>query len=126
MAISAESLQGDWQALTGVLAGKAMPEEVVSRTKLTIDASRYVVDLAGNIDSGSCTINLDPNPIQMTIQGQQGPNAGRTFLAVLEFIADDEIRIAYDLSGTQYPNSFEPAPDDSSYVATFKKCSGES
>lgn len=126
MPTSSERLQGDWQALTGVLSGKTLPEEIVSQTKLTIDESRYVVDLAGNVDSGSCAIDVDTNPITMNIEGQQGPNAGRTFLAVLDFVADDEIRIAYDLSGSQYPESFAPSSADSNYVATFKKCSADS
>jgi uncharacterized protein (TIGR03067 family) len=121
VAPSVEKLYGDWQALSGVLSGKALPEDVVSSTKLTMTPGRYVVDLAGNIDSGSCTIDLDATPILMRIEGQAGPNAGRTFLAALEFVDDNRIRIAYDLSGTDHPKSFAPTSDGSNYVATFKK-----
>ncbi|MEM9828965.1 MAG: hypothetical protein AAF958_20430 [Planctomycetota bacterium] len=115
-------LYGDWQALTGVLAGNELPAEVVAVTKLTIGENRYEVNLAGTIDSGSCSIHDDVEPIQLKIVGEDGPNAGKTFLAVLEFSSPDQIRIAYDLSGTEFPSSFEPGTEESSYVATFERC----
>ena len=117
-----EWLFGDWQALTGVLAGNALPDEIVSATRLTIGESQYVVDLAGTIDRGDCAIQVDVNPVKMKIDGNNGPNAGRTFLAIVEPIDNAEIRIAYDLSGADYPNSFTPTSQPSSYVATFKRC----
>lgn len=116
-------LHGCWQALTGVLAGKEMPTEIVAATKLTIGVNRYEVDLAGAIDSGSCFIRDEVEPIQMKIVGETGPNAGKVFLAILEFANPDQIRIAYDLSGRQYPPSFNPTLDNFSYVATFVRCS---
>ena len=115
-------LFGDWQALTGVLAGDAMPDEIVSATRLTISEKQYVVNLAGTIDSGDCEIQIDSNPIKMKLDGNDGPNSGKTFLAILESTKNGEIRIAYDLSGTDYPHTFSPTLAKSNYVATFKKC----
>ena len=112
---------GTWQAVTGTLAGDSMPGEIVSATKLTISETSYEVDLAGNIDSGSCQIQLDTQPIKLKIEGENGPNAGKTFLAILEVFDTDQIRLAYDLSGTEYPTSFVPKSESSSYVATFKR-----
>ena len=117
-----DKLFGNWQALTGILAGEAISHEIVSATKLTISQSQYVVDLAGVIDSGACELGVDVDPIRMKIHGNEGPNAGRTFLAILKFTSDDEIRVAYDLSGTEYPQSFNSTSAESNYVATFKKC----
>lgn len=116
------NLCGDWQALTGVLAGNDLPEEIVSATQLTFSENHYVVDLAGNIDRGDCEVRCDDELTKIKIEGKDGPNAGKTFFAILEFSTADEIRIAYDLSGTDYPNSFEPTSVSSNYVATFKRC----
>ena len=104
-------LYGDWQELTGVLAGNAMPEEIVAATKLTLGHDIYQVDLAGNIDAGVCHFQMESNPLRMKIEGQSGPNAGKTYLAILEVIGEDQIRIAYDLSGSDYPASFDPTSE---------------
>lgn len=99
-----------------------MPDEIVKATKLTISEREYTVDLAGTLDSGKCTIEDGGERIRMRIDGTKGPNAGKTFLAILEFLAPEEIRIAYDLSGSEYPESLEPTPARSNYVAAFKRC----
>ncbi|MEM9413666.1 MAG: hypothetical protein AAGA30_21340, partial [Planctomycetota bacterium] len=117
-----ERIFGNWQAVSGVLAGKAMPDEIVAATKLTISENRYSVNLAGTIDSGCCVIQDDTYPIKMKLDGNHGPNSGKTFFAILEWLSVDEIRIAYDLSGSDYPNTFEPTSQPTSYVATFKSC----
>lgn len=117
-----DRLFGDWQLLAGVLAGSELAGEIVSATKLTINEGVYSVNLAGTIDSGSCDIKLDENLIKLHIEGTKGPNAGKTFLAILQFLNDEQIRIAYDLSGNDYPDSFNPTENETSYVATFKKC----
>ena len=117
-----ERIFGEWQALTGVLAGSAMSEDIVSATKLTIIENAYSVNLAGTIDRGSCHLQIEANPIKIKMEGENGPNAGRTFFAILEFLNVDEIRIAYDLSGTDYPSSFVPVPEEFNYVATFERC----
>ena len=117
-----EDLYGSWRALSGVLGGTDMPEDLVSATRLTIRPDEYAVDLAGTIDSGSCRIDMETSPIRIQIDGQRGPNAGKTFLAIVEFLETDQIRIAYDLSGTAFPDSFQPTSEASSYVATFQKC----
>ena len=116
-----QNLTGDWQALSGVLAGEPLPEEVVQATTLSLSETEYVVNLAGNLDQGACQIDTDSDPIRIRIEGQRGPNSGKTYLAILEFVTADEIRIAYDLSGTTYPTSFTPTSVPSSYVATFER-----
>ena len=117
-----DNINGQWQAISGVLAGKTMAEDIVSATKLTINQTNtYEVDLAGVIDRGSLIIQNEFTPVRLTIQCEQGPNAGKTFLAILEFMSESKMRIAYDLSGTSSPESFEPSEDDCNYVATFER-----
>lgn len=121
-----KNLEGDWQASTGVLAGQPLPDDIVSSTKLTIGTTLYEVNLAGVIDRGTCLIDETARPITMRIEGTQGPNAGKTILAIVEFLAEDEIRIAYDLSGTQYPQTFAATDDPSNYVAALRRALDES
>ena len=116
-----KTLIGQWQAIEGTLGGTAMPAQIIGATKLRIESGQYEVNLAGTIDSGKCTINTDVTPIQMTIEGQSGPNQGKTFLAIVEMIGDSKMRIAYDLSGTNFPKLFEPTSEKSNYVARFER-----
>lgn len=119
MTIDIEKIYGQWQAASGTLGGAAMAEEIVGATKLTIASNSYEVNLAGAIDSGSCNIEVDTDPMQMTIRGEQGPNSGKTILAIVELLGDGKLQIAYDLSGTDFPTSFDSTADPNNYVATF-------
>ena len=116
-----EKVIGNWQALSGTVAGMALGDEVVSATTLCIGPHSYEVNLAGNIDRGSCEFESSTMPIKMKIFGQEGPNAGKTYLAILEFVKADEIRVAYDLSGSTYPSCFDPTTDKHNYVASFRR-----
>lgn len=121
MQASVKQIYGKWQAVNGILAGNAMSQEIVSATTLSIDEHKYSVNLAGVLDSGTCVIDSNTNTFNMTIEGNNGPNAGKTYFAILEFLSNDQIRIAYDLSGGGFPSSFSPKPDESNYVATFTR-----
>ncbi|MCR9201754.1 MAG: hypothetical protein NXI04_24170 [Planctomycetaceae bacterium] len=118
----AEDLYGQWRATSGVLGGQELPGDVVAATKLSIAEGRYTVDLAGAIDRGACFIDGEARPLRIKISGEQGPNSGKTFLAIAEFPAAHELLIAYDLSGEDYPASFAARPNPFSYVARFRRC----
>ena len=98
-----------------------MPDSIVSKTTLTLQEDRYIVELAGNSDSGSCVVRQCDSVFEMEIKGQSGPNAGKTFLAIAKFLNAEQIKIAYDLSGSAMPTSFTPTSSPTSYVATFDK-----
>ena len=121
MANESEPIQGHWQAVSGVLGGEPMPNEIVAATKLRIDLDAYEVNLAGAIDSGACEFDFNRNPSRLTIRGEVGPNAGKTFLAVFRMEGKDSLQIAYDLSGKNFPGSFAPGKDKHSYVAAFTR-----
>ena len=122
MTYSREQLFGHWQAVAGILANTPMADDIVSATKLTLGEDFYEVDLAGNIDRGTAKIQHEGTPVKLEIHGTDGPNAGRTFLAILKFVTPDQIRIAYDLSGAAYPATFDPTAEKTSYIATFERC----
>ncbi|MEM0926557.1 MAG: SRPBCC domain-containing protein [Planctomycetota bacterium] len=112
---------GNWQAVSGVLAGAAMPDRVIRATQLRLNQDVYEVDLAGTPDRGTCQFQGDDPPFQLVIQGTEGPNAGKTIRAILEVSDDQILKIAYDLSGNAFPTSFEPSSSPDSFVATFSK-----
>lgn len=116
-----EATQGQWQAVSAILAGNSMPEGIVAATKLKIVGNSYEVDLDGTIDAGSCSIWGDAPPFRMSISGKSGPNAGKSILAIVEFLDNETMRIAYDLSGTSFPDLFDPIAYQDNYVATFKR-----
>ncbi|MFN3193787.1 MAG: hypothetical protein ACE361_24955 [Aureliella sp.] len=117
-----KKIDGEWRAMTGLLGSEPLPDHILAATVLSIRDQNYSVNSAGKIDRGRSIFELGQTPPRITIEGEEGPNKGKTFCAIFEFIAADEIRIAYDLSGTAYPDTFEPCEAKSNYVATFKRC----
>src|SRR5205823_10669569 len=95
----AKTIQGVWKPVTAVLGGKPMPPAVVKAIALTLTNGTYDVTVEGE-RSDKGTVKLDPktNPKRMTITGTDGPNLGKTFLAIYE-LKEDILRICYDLSG---------------------------
>ncbi len=116
-----EKLHGTWQVVAAFISGDPMPKEIVDATRLSVAGITYEVNLAGNIDAGSICVIEDEVPIRMEVRGESGPNAGKIMLAIVERFDESGLRIAYDLSGTAFPSSFEPVSDPANYVATFEK-----
>lgn len=114
-----ERYYGTWQAVEATLGGQTMDQEIVDATTLKIAGESYQVVLAGTPDAGRCEWDTHAIPFRIKIQGTEGPNAGKTYLAILELVDDSQLQIAYDLSGAGYPETFQPLSVPTSYVAKF-------
>ena len=56
----------------------------------------------------------------MDIKGTEGPNKGKTFLAIYE-LKDDKLTICYDLSGEARPTEFKTKPDTKLFLVTYER-----
>src|SRR5437764_433176 len=90
----------------GELAGRKFPEETAKTTKLVMSGGEYVVTVGGQKDQGTVRVVPGENPKAMDITGTEGPNKGRTFLAIYE-LDGDNLRICYDLAGKKRPTEFQ-------------------
>jgi uncharacterized protein (TIGR03067 family) len=117
----AKSMDGTWLPSAAELAGEKFPDEVRKIIKLVIDDGKYTVTVGKNPDRG--TVKLDPSkkPKEMDITGTEGPNKGKTFLAIYEMTDDETLRVCYDLSGKARPSEFKTEKDTKLYLVTYKR-----
>src|ERR1022692_2154570 len=91
-----KALQGKWSLTSGEIAGQPFPEAQLKSISLVITGDKYAVKVGDKTDLG--TVKLDPakKPRAMDILGTEGPNKGKTLLAIYE-INGETLRLCYDL-----------------------------
>ncbi|MEO1527864.1 MAG: TIGR03067 domain-containing protein [Planctomycetota bacterium] len=117
----APSPLGKWKAVAGIMGGSPLPDEFVASTSLELKESEYFVVAANQPDNGTCEIDTTSSPGKMTLTGVEGPNAGKTMLAIFDFTDEGQMRIAYDLTGESHPENFESTADNGHYLATYER-----
>jgi hypothetical protein len=60
------------------------------------------------------------DPKTMDIKGVEGPNKGKTCLAIYE-LKDDKLTICYDLSGESRPTEFKTQPKTQLFLVTYER-----
>src|SRR5438105_1006023 len=93
-----ENLEGTWLPTTAELGGKPFPDDVVKTIKLVLKGDKYTVTVGDKLDQGTVKRNASAKPKELDITGTEGPNKGKTFLAIYER-SGDTLRICYDLGG---------------------------
>jgi uncharacterized protein (TIGR03067 family) len=115
-----QALQGEWIPVKAELAGKPMPDVVLKTISLKLIKNEYEVLVAGKSDKGTWTIDPAAKPKGMKVTGVKGPNAGKTFPAIYELVADT-LRVCYDLSGAKRPTEFKTKANTKLYLVTYKR-----
>lgn len=113
-------LDGVWRAETAELAGAAFPESVRKAIQLEIKGGSYTVTIGKSIDKGSLKRDDSTKPRSLDIVGEEGPNKGRTILAIWER-KGDTLQICYDLSGKNRPTEFESQEKTQLFLVTYKR-----
>jgi uncharacterized protein (TIGR03067 family) len=114
------TLQGTWLPSTAELGGKMFPDKVRKTIKLVVKEDTYTATVGKAVDRG--TIKLDPRakPKTLDITGTEGPNKGKTILAIYER-KGDTLRICYDLSGKKRPTEFKTREGTQLFLVTYKR-----
>jgi len=115
--------EGTWKPIAAVLGGVRLPPEAVNAITLKITGDRYEVTVEGEKepDKGTCTLDLTTTPKRMTIRSTEGPNKGKTFLAIYEMKDAGSLRVCYDLSGTDFPKEFKAPKDTPLYLVGYRR-----
>lgn len=108
-------LNGDWVPVKQVLGGKELPGSVFENQLLTISDSNYTL-VAESADKGTA-IYADG---RMDIFGKEGVNMGRSIKAIYK-LENEVLTICYDLTGTDYPESFETEGNPMFFLSEFKR-----
>ena len=115
-----DGLQGTWKPSTGELAGMKFPDETLKTITLMIKDDKYKVTVGMQVDQGTVKLNPKAKPKEMDITGTEGPNKGKTILAIYE-LDGDTLRICYDLGGKNHPTEFKTREGTQLFLVTYKR-----
>ncbi len=113
------STDGVWKVQLATMAGTPLPTAITDTISLTLTGDNYLVKVGESPDKGTCIVNRSVTPYQMTITGIEGPNAGKTLLAVFDFPDAATMRVCYDLKGAAFPSSFDSTAENTLYSVIY-------
>jgi uncharacterized protein (TIGR03067 family) len=115
-------LEGAWVPVAANVGGKELVVHELRVKYLVLDAGGYsIVDHSDNIvDKGEYLVDEAAFPQTMDIVGREGPNAGRTMLAIYQLEAD-RLKVCYDLDGTQRPADMQVREDQLLLSITYAR-----
>jgi uncharacterized protein (TIGR03067 family) len=115
-----DSLNGAWTLASGVMAGEKMSDEVRKSVHLMLRNGKYAAKVGEDTDQGTYTVDKSKTPATMTLVGTNGPNKGKTMLAIFE-LDNGTLKVCYDMSGKAFPSDFESKKDTKSFLATYER-----
>lgn len=113
-------LDGTWLPASGEFAGDKFPDETLKTIKLVIKDGKYTVTVGKEPDMGTLTIDAAKKPKTMDIVGTEGPNKGKTILAIYE-LTDDTLKVSYDLDGKERPKEFKTKEGTKQFFVVYKR-----
>ena len=113
-------LQGTWLPTAAELSENPFGEATLKIMKLVFEGDTYNVTVGISVDRGTTKIDPAAKPKTMDIIGTDGPNQGKTFLAIYE-LNGDTLRICYDLTGKVRPTEFKTRKGEPLFLATYKR-----
>jgi uncharacterized protein (TIGR03067 family) len=114
------AIQGLWLPSSAELGGNKFPDEVRKSIKLEVKDGKYNVTVGKAPDKGTIKLNPAVKPKEMDITGLEGPNKGKTILAIYE-LDGDTLRVCYDLSGKSRPTEFKSTAGTQLFLVTYKR-----
>ena len=113
-------LDGTWLPTAAELGGKMFPDEVRKSIRLVIAGDKYKVTIGDKVDEGTVKRDPEAEPKQLDITGTDGPNKGRTILAIYE-LTGDTLRVCYDLGGKNRPTEFKTTEGSPLFLVTYQR-----
>jgi uncharacterized protein (TIGR03067 family) len=115
-----DTIEGAWLPSTAELGGQKFPDEILKTIKLVVKGDKYTVTVGAEVDQGTCKLNPSAKPKALDITGTDGPNKGKTILAIYERNGDT-LRVCYDLSGKNRPTEFKTQAGTQLFLVTYQR-----
>ena len=115
-----DTLDGAWLPSTAELGGEKFPDDVRKTIKLVVKDDKYTVTVGKQVDQGTVKLNASAKPKELDITGTEGPNKGKTILAIYERDGDT-LRVCYDLSGKSRPTEVKTKEGTQLFLVTYKQ-----
>jgi uncharacterized protein (TIGR03067 family) len=115
-----KAMVGKWKVEKAELGGKDATA-VVKDVKLELaEGGKYKLDLLGQKDEGTFSVDPSKKPAEMDIKGTEGPNKGKTIKTIYKF-EGDKLTVCYELGDGIRPTKFETKPDTKQLLANYKR-----
>jgi uncharacterized protein (TIGR03067 family) len=118
IADAADSFDGTWVPVEAEIGGKSLPDKVRETIKLEIKGDKYTVTAGDSVDKGTFKLNAKAKPATLDITSTEGPNKGKTILAIYE-VKGDTLKVCYDLGGKERPKALKGG--EGLFLATYKR-----
>ena len=121
MVSSTKRLEGAWLPVAAYVAGEVLPVTELRIARLLIkDAGYQILDNQQHVvDRGELRLDA-ASAAALDLVGLEGPNAGRTLLAIYE-LSNDLLSICYDMEGAERPRSMQPEEDQILLLITYAR-----
>jgi uncharacterized protein (TIGR03067 family) len=115
-----KALVGKYRVEKAELGGKdAMPFAKDVKLEL-LEGGKYQLDLLGQKDEGTFSVDPSKKPAEMDIKGTSGPSKGKTIKTIYK-IDGHTVTICYELGGGDRPTKFESKPDSKQFLVVYKR-----
>jgi len=111
--VTQRGLEGAWVPVQATVGGYSLVVDELRVKYLVFDSGGYsIIDRTNQVvDSGEYLVDDGASPQSIDIVGREGPNAGRTMLAIYQLEAD-RLTVCYDLDGQERPSDLQADDDD--------------
>ena len=110
----AKKIQVSWKLTGATFNGQRMGEEAIANTSLTISGDQYTMAHQGGTESSTFTLGVG-GPRTIRVFHHENPLASQGFyggtLTGIYELSGDRLRICFDVTGRQYPRSFDAGPN---------------
>ncbi|HWY86537.1 MAG TPA: TIGR03067 domain-containing protein [Gemmataceae bacterium] len=114
---------GTWVVIGMEQNGMKVPAEALEKLnlKLTLKGEDYTVTMAGKIaDKGTSKVDTQKKPNAADIKSEEGPNKGKTILAIVE-VTGDSMKACYDMDGKGRPTEFAAKEGSGHTLILYKR-----
>jgi uncharacterized protein (TIGR03067 family) len=115
-----DTIDGTWLPSEAELGGEAFPDSIRKTIKLVVKDGKYTATVGKQSDEGTVKLDVKAKPKALDITGTDGPNKGKTILAIYERDGDT-LRVCYDLSGKARPTEFKTKEGTQLFLVTYKR-----
>jgi uncharacterized protein (TIGR03067 family) len=116
----AKDMEGVWKPVEATLGKQKWSEEMLRATRLKISGDQYEVVVDKQADRGRLKLDPAAKLKALDIIGTEGPNKGKTILAIYE-LSGDTLRVCYALTGDKRPTAFDVKGEAVLFLVTYKR-----
>jgi uncharacterized protein (TIGR03067 family) len=116
-----EKLQGEWVMAALEIDGKAIPEEKLRDTTLTIKDDKYIVTVKDNKHEVTFTLDASQKPKAIDMSFPDGTNAAKVGKGIYKIDGDTFVMCRAQMPDQARPTEFGTWPNTGYFMVTWKR-----